>query len=34
MGADPDGNVDPARLTAFCKAAGEAPVAALPVLRW
>ena len=34
LGADPAGNVDAARLTAFCEAAGETPVAALPVLRW
>ena len=34
LGADSQGNVDAARLTAFCKAAGEVPVAALPVLRW
>ncbi len=34
MGADATGNVDAARLTAFCEAAGEAPAAALPMLRW
>ena len=34
LGADSEGNVDAARLAAFCEAAGEAPVAALPVLRW
>ena len=34
LGADAQGNVDAARLAAFCDAAGEAPVAALPVLRW
>jgi HAD superfamily hydrolase (TIGR01459 family) len=34
MGADAEGNVAPARLAAFCEAAGEAPAAALPVLRW
>ena len=34
LGADAKGNVEPARLTAFCEAAGEAPAAALPVLRW
>ena len=34
MGADAEGNVDAARLAAFCEAAGEAPAAALPVLRW
>ncbi len=34
LGADPAGNVEPARLEAFCAAAGEAPAAALPVLRW
>jgi HAD superfamily hydrolase (TIGR01459 family) len=34
LGADPEGNVAPARLDAFCAAAGEAPTAALPVLRW
>lgn len=34
LGADAQGNVDAARLTAFCAAAGEAPVAALPMLRW
>ncbi len=34
LGADPEGNVAPARLAAFCAAAGEAPTAALPVLRW
>ena len=34
LGADPEGNVAQARLAAFCEAAGEAPAAALPVLRW
>ena len=34
LGADPEGNVAPARLAAFCETAGEAPAAALPVLRW
>jgi hypothetical protein len=34
LGADAEGNVEPARLTAFCDAAGETPAAALPVLRW
>jgi HAD superfamily hydrolase (TIGR01459 family) len=34
LGADAEGNVEPARLTEFCEAAGEAPTAALPVLRW
>ena len=34
MGADAQGNVAPARLQALCDAAGEAPAAALPVLRW
>lgn len=31
---DDQGNADPARLAALCAAAGEIPVAALPVLRW
>jgi HAD superfamily hydrolase (TIGR01459 family) len=34
LGADAQGNVAPARLAAFCAAAGEAPAAALPMLRW
>ncbi len=34
LGADAEGNVEAARLAAFCAAAGEAPAAALPVLRW
>ena len=34
LGADAQGNVEPARLAAFCAAAVEAPAAALPVLRW
>ncbi len=34
LGVDADGNADPARLAAFCDAAGERPIAALPVLRW
>jgi HAD superfamily hydrolase (TIGR01459 family) len=34
MGADAQGNVAPARLAAFCQAAGETPAAALPMLRW
>jgi len=34
LGADAEGNVEATRLAAFCEAAGEAPVAALPVLRW
>jgi len=34
LGVDENGNADPARLTTFCKAAGEIPAAALPVLRW
>jgi len=32
--ADAEGNVEPARLAAFCEAAGETPAAALPMLRW
>ncbi len=34
LGVDAQGNVDAARLAAFCETAGEAPVAALPALRW
>ncbi len=34
LGADAEGNVEPARLEALCETAGEAPAAALPVLRW
>ena len=34
LGADAGGNVDPARLAAFCDAAGHRPTAALPVFRW
>ncbi len=34
LGADAGGNVDPARLAAFCDAAGQRPTAALPVFRW
>ncbi len=34
LGADAQGNVEPARLEALCETAGEAPAAALPVLRW
>ncbi len=34
LGVDAAGNAEPARLTAFCAAAGEIPSAALPVLRW
>jgi HAD superfamily hydrolase (TIGR01459 family) len=34
LGVDAEGNADPARLQALCDAAGEAPVAALPMLRW
>lgn len=34
LGADPEGNVDPERLRAACRTAGQRPVAALPALRW
>jgi HAD superfamily hydrolase (TIGR01459 family) len=34
LGADAQGNVEPARLEALCAAAGEVPTAALPALRW
>ncbi len=34
LGVDADGRADPERLAAHCKARGETPVAALPVLRW
>ncbi len=34
LGADAGGNVDPARLAAFCDAAGERPTVALPAFRW
>ncbi len=34
LGVDAEGNAEPARLEALCETAGEAPAAALPVLRW
>lgn len=34
LGVDAAGNADPARLARLCAAAGEDPIAALPVLRW
>ncbi len=34
LGADAEGNVEPARLEALCAATGEVPAAALPALRW
>ena len=34
LGVDEEGNAEPARLAAFCAAAGQIPAAALAALRW